>query len=472
MIENLRIAKVPILSSQAQYAGWASEVEALALSGGYSNPPFGTNTTTSTDAAETNKVDQHEQKAKGLILRTVSETNCQELHALRFTHTVDVSGTPTQQQLPANAQEMWDHLKAKFEKQKGIAPLFTYLNMNHAKLVDDRTMEAQLNKLDSLRTEAALHKYVVQDWQYASIILGALPDSYRNILDAILPTTTVESLLINDVKAKILDQERRVTHSSSSANYNLSSSGNKFAGKQPSHKERANDICAYGEKKGHWANECCKKKRDKKAKPKNNDVVASPSSGDNNPSSSQLNAIVESGEESDAPFCTYLGVTKNWLLDSGATKHMTPYGSDFIEYATYAESKTVTLGDGKTKLVVLGKGKVQRYVEVSPHKYCLMNLDDVLHVKGITTRFISLVRLDDKGFNYQKENSQFIFLKVNITFQVVRLGNAFWIHTYPEEPLCAQLNVVETICQGHSTQCSQRDECLFCGQTSPTSHCQ
>ena len=27
-------------------------------------------------------------------------------------------------------------------------------------------------------------------------------------------------------------------------------------------------------------------------------------------------------------------------------------------------------------------------------------------------------------------------------------------------------------CQGHSTQCSQRDKCLFCGQTSLTSHCQ
>ena len=27
-------------------------------------------------------------------------------------------------------------------------------------------------------------------------------------------------------------------------------------------------------------------------------------------------------------------------------------------------------------------------------------------------------------------------------------------------------------CQGHSTQCSLRDKCLFCGQTSPTSHCQ
>ena len=30
----------------------------------------------------------------------------------------------------------------------------------------------------------------------------------------------------------------------------------------------------------------------------------------------------------------------------------------------------------------------------------------------------------------------------------------------------------EEECQGHSTQCSQRDECLFCGQTSLTSHCQ
>ena len=114
-------------------------------------------------------------------------------------------------------------------------------------------------------------------------------------------------------------------------------------------------------------------------------MVAGPSSGDNNPSSSRLNAVVESGEESDAPFCAYLGATKNWLLNSGATEHTTLYRSNFIEYTTYMESKTVTLGDGKTKLVVLGKGKVQRYVEVSPHKYHLMNLDDVLHIKGIAT---------------------------------------------------------------------------------------
>ena len=32
--------------------------------------------------------------------------------------------------------------------------------------------------------------------------------------------------------------------------------------------------------------------------------------------------------------------------------------------------------------------------------------------------------------------------------------------------------ILDQHCQGHSTQCSQRDKCLFFGQTSTTSHCQ
>ena len=41
-------------------------------------------------------------------------------------------------------------------------------------------------------------------------------------------------------------------------------------------------------------------------------------------------------------------------MDSGATEHLTPYGSDFKSYValTGSESQQVTLGDGKTKLRV------------------------------------------------------------------------------------------------------------------------
>ena len=33
---------------------------------------------------------------------------------------------------------------------------------------------------------------------------------------------------------------------------------------------------------------------------------------------------------------SYLGATENWLLDSGATDHLTPFGSDFTEYTAYS----------------------------------------------------------------------------------------------------------------------------------------
>src|SRR5882762_6023749 len=145
--------------------------------------------------------------------------------------------------------------------------------------------------------------------------------------------------------------------------------------------------------------------------------------------------------------CAYLSSTENWLLDSGATDHMTPFGSDFRDYTSFASfHNTVILGDGTTKLVVLGKGTIQRYVETSPHHYRQINLEDVLHVKGINRRFLSLIQFDDKGFDYRKDNNKFILSKGKAQFSAVRLGKAFWIHLYSEKPPGAHsLNAIDTV---------------------------
>ena len=66
--------------------------------------------------------------------------------------------------------------------------------------------------------------------------------------------------------------------------------------------------------------------------------------------SSSLNVVdTSSSEESDAtPFFAYFGAPENWLFDSGATDHMTPFGSDLTDYICYLEERNVTLGDGAT----------------------------------------------------------------------------------------------------------------------------
>ena len=426
MPNDLSISQIPVLNSQAQYQKWSLEVTATAMIGGFNAPLIGTNVLETTDADQLDKLRQREEKATGLILKTVSQVLRKELMELRFP-----TSTTKPDLIPANAEQMWNHLKKKFEKKKGLMPLLDYKRLHRTDLVDDGTMEAQINKLTELRSMCMLNKFTTEDWQFASILLNALPDRYHIIPDTMLAAHEVEDLSIDDVKAKIIDQEGRYhSTSSSTSNYHFSSGNPKPTSTKK--KARANDKCNYCQKLGHWEKECRKKKRDAKEK-SNNATGAGSQDGNKEKANSRLN-VVES-DESDAPFSAYLGCTENWLLDSGATEHMTPFGSDFCEYATFVDSsKSVILGDGSTKLVVLGKGRIQRYVEVSPHKYRLMTLDDVLHVKGITRRFLSLVRFDDKGFNYRKEDGRLLFSKGNIQFPSVRLGNAFWIQLYAEKP--------------------------------------
>lgn len=85
-----------------------------------------------------------------------------------------------------------------------------------------------------------------------------------------------------------------------------------------------------------------------------------------------MNVVDKSNAKSDSPIYAYLGAPKSWLVDSSATDHMLPYGSDFQNYVKYIEShpdNSVVLGDGTTWLPILGKGTIKRWVETTPHTY-------------------------------------------------------------------------------------------------------
>lgn len=248
---DLSIAKIPVLSSQAQYVDWALEVTATAMIGGFYAPLTGENTTSSTEASELDKLKQREQKAKGLILRAVSPVLKKELIAL---------SPKTSKSPPAGAKEMWDHLKSRFEKKAGMPLLLDFKCFLRSDLVDDGTMEVQLNELTEIRSTCALNDFEVQDWQFASIILIALPERYRNITDSLLSTNDVTKLSVDEVKAKILDQEARHHGNPSSSNH-LLLSGNPRAGPS-TRKERPTDVCKHCNELGHCAKNCRKKKRD------------------------------------------------------------------------------------------------------------------------------------------------------------------------------------------------------------------
>ena len=70
-------------------------------------------------------------------------------------------------------------------------------------------------------------------------------------------------------------------------------------------------------------------------------------------------------------------------MDSGATDHMMPFGSDFKNYTAIANSRNgVILGDGTTRLSILGKGTIERWVETTPVTNTVAYLKNITHLSG------------------------------------------------------------------------------------------
>ena len=97
-----------------------------------------------------------------------------------------------------------------------------------------------------------------------------------------------------------------------------------------------------------------------------------------------------------------------------------------------------------------------------------------------------LVQLSQAEKNYPTHEKEMLaIMRALKRFHADLLGTHFTVYTDHQTLECFkgqrdmsrrqarwQELLAEYNFKGHSTQCSQRDKCLFCGQTSPTSHCQ
>ena len=347
---ELNLSKIPILQSQSNYHEWSLEVKATAQLKGFWKAILGTNTTTSTDESEKDKVEQREMKAMGLMMKTILGVLKVELHKLQITDSSVTSGfrDPT-------VKDLWEHLKLKFEKKDGVSAILDLGQLTQSKLIDNGTLKTQLNAMQDVCSQCALNDIKFEDWQYVTLILLPLPKTYKHITDSFLTTGVAKDLKPADVCAKILETKIcRKADTTSTTNALLA----KPAGKKKVKKPPPDQPCFKCRKTGHWARHC-------KAKPKNSSTTSSFNS--NMTGTSSLNVVENSDAESDSPVFCYFGAPKSWLVDSGVTNHMTPFGSDFKTYTAFANSHNVVLlADGSTKLPILSKGTIEHWVETSP----------------------------------------------------------------------------------------------------------
>lgn len=85
---------------------------------------------------------------------------------------------------------------------------------------------------------------------------------------------------------------------------------------------------------------------------------------------------------------------QDWILDSGASRHMTPNREAFIEYSTI-KPRAVETANGSV-LPGIGLGKIRLSVKIKGRTRSVL-LSEVLHVPQIKGNLISVTKLQDKG---------------------------------------------------------------------------
>jgi hypothetical protein len=289
-------------------------------------------------------------------------------------------------------ESKWDVLKVLYSGQEGSTSVFNmWIALVQTKFDNASPLSPQLAKLNELWVALANANMGVTETQYSLILLNALPSSYKTVATILLASGAATSLKPSDISARVINKEGRQSGPGASLNAAARApikSSDKGKGKKQDHSAL---TCHYCGKKGHIQPDCRKKKKDDAEKGKKDGALGSGQKAANShvlvPTTT---SIKEVDEDNSVGVALYAAERMHWMMDSGATHHITPHRSDFETYTPC--NGTVCLGD-KSTIDQVGVGSVVFKMSLGT----LITLSNVLHLPEVKTRFMSMHTLAQKG---------------------------------------------------------------------------
>ena len=158
----------------------------------------------------------------------------------------------------------------------------------------------------------------------------------------------------------------------------------------PNHKEKKKDLsriqCYRCKKYGHYASQC-----NSSNKRKHEASIADVEDGHHH--KKQRNEYRTKFFFISALSGTVPTTSDTWLIDSGASKHMTGYIENLSELVEKESHLRVVLGDD-ANYIVKGFGSTSLQLESND----LLHLNDVLYVPSMKRNLVSIFALEDKGY--------------------------------------------------------------------------
>jgi hypothetical protein len=292
----------------------------------------GTNTRPASNADQQAAFDKSEKKAKALLVTAINS---------------DLVYLITECQKP---KQIWDKLKQRFERDTIASKLFLKQKYFSMKMKDDDSIEEHLRRMKEITDQLAAIRAPIPEEEQIVAILLSLPRNYNTIVTAL--TAKGDDLQLSQVQqALINEEEKRLQIKVSKSNDNRFDKGESALRHEKS--TRKPIRCYECNQEGHISRNCPQKNAWKGTKPRgvqklSKHKASAANTEDSDESTKQLFAT---------GFITSSKDENKWIVDSGASQHMTANRQLLIDYEEFSKPEPVTLGDGYA-VNAHGQGKV------------------------------------------------------------------------------------------------------------------
>ena len=216
------------LTGQQNYCNWSLEIKSAAELGDAWEAMIGEDTAISESAEHKRDLKKRARRACHMITGSVSDSLLVELNELKGNEVTETSGSGVDEVTRTyftepTVDQLWSHLKECFQKKDGTSAILDFQQMVSTRFHGDDTLANQLSAILVLHSRCTLNDFDLTDWQYATILLLALPSTptYKAIKDYYLNNVELKQLSPNAIRAWVVETEARECSEASIATANV-----------------------------------------------------------------------------------------------------------------------------------------------------------------------------------------------------------------------------------------------------------